>query len=276
MAEDKLYQLIDSGNRLKLEKFGPFRLIRPQGNALWHPSMDKSVWDDYDACFTRNDKWEYKKKMGDWVVELEGLCFKIKMTDFGHLGLFPEHANIWKWVREKVNGKKIRLLNLFAYSGGVSLAAAQAGCEVCHVDASAPTVQWARENAALNGLEKAPVRWIVEDVIRFLKREERRGSLYDAIVLDPPSFGRGNRNEVFKLEKDIEDLLSTSKKLLTKDPLFVVFTSHTPGLTPLVLGNLLKEYFGKSFSGELAIHSKSSFDLPNGSFARWESGNNKQ
>jgi len=188
-----MYQLLDSGDGQKLERFGEYTLLRPCAQAVWRSSAKFSA----DAVFTREEKWVFHKKLPkSWTVMHGGVEFQIAPTDFGHLGLFPEHADLWEWMRPFIQ-KKSRILNLFAYSGGVTIAAAQEGAEVCHLDASKGMVDWARENASLNQLQKAPIRWIVDDVLKFLKREKKRKSLYDAIILDPPTFGRGSQGGGF-------------------------------------------------------------------------------
>lgn len=262
------YQLLDSGSEQKLERFGQFVLSRPCSQAVWKPVMGKQEWHDIDASFTREpaNRWMASPPLPtSWVVEHQGIKFKLMPTDFGHVGMFPEHALLWAWMRDKLK-KGSKVLNLFAYTGGVTLAAAQAGAEVCHVDASKTTVAWARENCALNGLEKAPIRWIVDDVIKFLQREVRRGNFYDGIILDPPTFGRGSKGEVFKIEKDLPEILRLCFSL---KPSFVILSSHTPGYTPLVLHHLLKQASegGKIEMGELVIPGP--LDLTSGTYARW-------
>jgi 23S rRNA (cytosine1962-C5)-methyltransferase len=212
----------------------------------------------------------HKKIPKTWSVMHGGVVFKIAPTDFGHLGLFPEHADLWESMRGLLK-KSSRVLNLFAYSGGVTLAAAQAEAEVCHLDASKGRVDWARENAALNELAKAPIRWIVDDALKFLRREKKRESFYDAIILDPPTFGRGSQGEVFKIERDIMPLLELCAELLTKKPLFVFFSCHTPGFTPLALRHLLGQTMPKGSIevGEMALHSPGAVSIPSGSFAKW-------
>lgn len=261
------YQLLDSGDGQKLEQFGEYTLLRPCPQAVWRPSLKQEA----DAIFTREERWHYHKKLPkQWTVLHKGVAFKVAPTDFGHLGLFPEHADLWEEMRPLIQ-KPCRVLNLFAYSGGVTLAAAQEGAEVCHLDASKGMVDWARENAALNRLEKAPIRWIVDDALKFLKREKKRESLYDGIVLDPPTFGRGSQGEVFKIERDIMPLLELCSELLSKKPLFVIFSCHTPGFTPLVMRHLLGQTMpkGNIEVGEMALHSPDTLSIPSGSFAKW-------
>lgn len=268
------YALIDSGNQRKLEQIGEHRIIRPCSQALWTPQLGKEEWAKVDAHFSREEenKWEGKLP-STWIAYWSELQFKIVPTDFGHIGLFPEHASIWEWAAKKINKRPCRVLNLFAYSGGATMALAKAGAEVCHIDSSKGMVHWARENARLNNLETAPIRWIIDDAIRFMKREKRRDSLYDGIILDPPSFGRGATGEVFKIEKDILTLLAHARDLLSRRPLFMAFSTHTPGMTPMVMGHLLEQTVGRKVeSGEMILPSKGGFPLTCGSFARvaWE------
>jgi 23S rRNA (cytosine1962-C5)-methyltransferase len=272
------YSLVDSGDQQKLERFGDVLIARPCSQALWHPALPKLEWDKADAHFSRDggNAWNFKRKLPDsWFSEVEGVRFKISPTDFGHLGVFPEHSLLWNSMREAIRTRKEppHILNLFAYSGGATLAAASAGARVCHVDASKGMVAWARENAQLNSLASAPIRWIVDDVTKFLTREIKRGVRYDGIILDPPSFGRGSRGEVFKIEKDIHDLLHLCRQLLTEHPLFLMFTTHTPGMTPLVMNHLLKQKMqalrGKIETGEMILPSTTGINVPCGSFAKW-------
>jgi 23S rRNA (cytosine1962-C5)-methyltransferase len=267
------YTLLDSGNQNKLERFGEHVLVRPCSQAVWKPSLDKKAWDEADALFTRepSNRWTASPPLPrSWQVSCEGILFKIVPTEFGHIGIFPEHALVWRWMLQKMP-RKCSILNLFAYTGGATLAAAKAGADVCHVDASKTTVAWARENAALNKLEKAPIRWIVDDVVKFLRREVRRGIRYDGIILDPPTFGRGNKGEVFKIEKDLPEILDLCFQLLTPEPLFVILSSHTPGYTPLVLSHLLMQAKGGRKGtiemGEMVIPGP--LDLTSGTYAGW-------
>ncbi|HNA61919.1 MAG TPA: class I SAM-dependent methyltransferase [Rhabdochlamydiaceae bacterium] len=262
------YELLDSGNQNKLEKFGDYTLIRPCSQAVWKPVLDAKAWKEADGVFTRepHNKWVAQPPLpSEWNIELEGVKFKLMPTDFGHVGIFPEHAQLWRWMKGKID-KKTSILNLFAYTGGASLYAAKLGAEVCHVDASKTTVAWARENAALNNI--ATVRWIIDDVIKFLRRELKRGSRYDGIILDPPTFGRGSQGEVFKIEKDLPVILDLCFQLLSDDPRFVMLSCHTLGLTPLVLHHLLSQAReGKIEMGEMVIPGP--LDLTSGSYARW-------
>lgn len=269
-----MYSLIDSGNQFKFEQFGDYRLVRPCAQAVWKPFLDVKEWDAADTLFTREPANQWKpsgeRLPPSWIVEHGGIKFKIAPTGFGHVGMFPEHAMLWNWMSGKIK-KGMKVLNLFAYTGGATLAAAKAGAEVCHVDASKTTVTWARENAALNKLEKAPIRWIVDDVVKFLKREVRRGVAYDGIILDPPTFGRGTKGEVFKIENDLPSILEECRRLLSRDPLFLIFSSHTPGYSPLVMHHVLKQSTeglnGKVESGEMIIPGP--LDLPSGTYSRW-------
>ncbi len=263
----KDYELLDSGNGQKLERFGEYTLLRPCTQAVWKPMQNLKP----DAAFTREERWIYHKKLPkSWTVLHGGVEFQIAPTEFGHLGVFPEHADLWEAMRPLIK-KGCRVLNLFAYSGGVTLAAAQEGAEVCHLDASKGMIDWARENAKLNHLEKAPIRWIVDDALKFLKREKKRESLYEGIILDPPTFGRGSKGEVFKIERDILPLLEACSELLSSLPLFVIFSCHTPGFTPLCMRHLLGQTMPKGSLevGEMALHSSGTLSIPSGSFARW-------
>lgn len=269
------YRLLDSGKGRKLEQFGPFRLSRPSAQALWTPRM--ATWEGVSALFTRDPDgvWDlYETIPSDWKIEAGDIQFKLSLTDFGHLGIFPEQIPFWRWIRQKVEKASktapIKVLNLFAYSGGSTMAAALGGASVCHLDASKKMVAWARENAALNGLESAPIRWIVDDVTKFLRREVKRGMLYDALILDPPSFGRGAQGEIFKIEKDLPEILSLCRLLLTPRPTFILLSCHSPGFTPTTLRYLLEEMDkgGNIDQGEMFLEGER--PLPSGIYARIE------
>lgn len=274
----KNYALLDSGDLQRLERFGDYVFARPCSQALWKPSLKKEIWDQADAVFSREGSqgWKTRRSLPPkWIIEFSALKFKISPTDFGHVGIFPEHSIVWDQMRALIAAqkKKPSLLNLFAYSGGATLAAAKAGAQVCHLDASKGMVSWARENASLNGLENAPIRWIVDDVIKFLRREIKRGVIYDGLILDPPTFGRGNKGEIFKLEKEVQPLLQLCRSVLSKKPLFVFLTSHTPGMTPKVLEHLLAQMMvdgeGVIRAQEMLLHAEKGLPIPSGSVAVW-------
>ena len=275
------YELIDSGNGRKLERFGSFTLDRPCAQAVWSPSS-LTKWDSADASFSRKDglKWHGRDNLpSSWEVMIHEVRMKLATTDFGHLGVFPETRTIWDYIRNSIvlesqkRSKPIHFLNLFAYSGGATLAAAQGGANCCHVDASKGMVEWARENAELNGLSQHPIRWIVDDVNKFLEREQRRGRRYDAILLDPPSFGRGKKGELYKIEQALIDTLSLVEAVLSKNPVFVYLTSHTRGFTPIVLNNLLSQCLstGTIEHGEMLLTGCGEvLPVPSGAKACWQ------
>lgn len=264
------YSLIDSGSERKLERFGPYTLIRPCPQAIWKP-QHPDAWKQADAIFSREpeNRWQFVKKLPkSWTAEIGQVKFKIELTDFGHLGVFPEHAGLWTKMRPLIQ-PKMRVLNLFAYSGGVTMAAAQEGAQVCHLDASKGMVDWARENAAMNGLKDAPVRWIVDDAMKFLRREIKRESFYEGIILDPPTFGRGSKGEVFKIERDLLPLLELCRDVLSPNPRWIILSCHTSAFSPMVLQNICTQIFGKDHleTGEMTLHSESGFSIPSGSYA---------
>lgn len=275
------YRLLDSGGGRKLEQFGSYRLIRPAAHALWDPAAP-ALWEEVDGIFSRDggNHWSFGEKgpLEEWQLSLEGLRFWAMATDFGHVGLFPEHALLWPKKMIPLLTKRMaepRLLNLFGYTGAATLMAAKAGAKVCHVDGSKTSVEWARENSKLNKLEEAPIRWIVEDVYKFLQREQRRQQRYEAIVLDPPSFGRGPKGELFKVEEQLPLLLELIESLLSETPLFVALTSHTPHFSPMVLANLLEQKIsskrrGKVSCGELLLSSEQGVPLPAGNYGFWQ------
>ncbi len=273
------YELLDSGNGAKLERFGEVVLARPCAQAVWQPQRP-ARWKSADATFDREDgnRWHGRNRLPqEWVIDVDGTRFRLSGTDFGHLGIFPEQRAQWTWIRETVAaaGRPVRVLNLFAYSGGSTLAAARGGAEVCHLDASKGMVQWARANAALNGLESHPIRWIVDDAHKFLNREIRRGRRYDGIILDPPTYGRGGNGETYKIERDLTETLRLCRALLSDSPLFLLLSAHTPGHTPIVLGNVLTQALrglgGAVTSGEMVLAGAPDvFPLPSGAYARWQ------
>ncbi|MEM7131782.1 MAG: class I SAM-dependent methyltransferase [Chloroflexota bacterium] len=279
------YALLDSGNMQKLEQVGPYRIIRPSPQAIWTPQLAKGEWKRADAQFQRdstgNGEWTWHNKVArDFEVLYNNLFFQIQLTNFGHMGLFAEQMENWDWLRTKIrdrmkrtNDRNLHVLNLFAYTGGSSLAASQAGAHVVHVDASKSIVDWAKKNARLCHLEERPIRWLVDDAIKFAKREIRRNNRYQGIIFDPPSFGRGPKGEVFKIEKDLEVLMNCCQELLAKDALFVLYSCHTPGFTPTSMKNQLTPAIPKEEGmlevGEMIIVDKCGRALPSGVYARW-------
>ncbi len=280
------YQLLDSGHGRKLEQFGQIVIDRPSAQAVWKPLLPENDWKQCNAFFTREGENTWRKRgllPEQWTINVAGITFKISPTDFGHLGIFPEQRPFWEWIQKEVAEAKVKrpnpplILNLFAYSGGSTLAAAKAGAQVCHLDASKGMVSWARENAQLNELDTAPIRWIVDDVSKFLKRELRRGHRYDGIILDPPSFGRGSQGEIFKIEEHLEDILKDCRELLTPHPLFVLLSCHTPGYTPIAMGHLIEQMMkgleGRIDQGEMTLTGNQDvLPLPSGTYARWTHG----
>ena len=247
------YRLLDSGNFEKLESIGPYTIVRPAAGAVWSKHLNCADWQAARARFQRSvggeGRWQYfgKRLPGSWQVKLADQMMGIKLTDFGHLGLFAEQASEWQRITRIVATLKgsfsnVKVLNLFAYTGGSTIAAAKGGAEVVHCDASKTSVAWARENALLNGLEGATVRWICDDASKFVARELRRGNTYDGIILDPPSFGRGPKGQAWKIEDHLTGLLGDLQGLLTqRQGCFVLLSAHSQGYTPIALRNLLSE-----------------------------------
>ena len=274
-----VYELIDSGRGQKLERFGSYLIVRPSPQAVWEKEKP-DLWNTVDAIFerTQGERWRFKKQIPkEWQITIDSLTFLIRPTEFGHLGVFMEQRPLWKKIQTLIDSPFSRskstppnVLNLFAYSGGSTLAAARAGAHVCHLDASKGMVDWARKNSSLSHLSDVPIRWIVDDAMKFLRREIKRGRQYDAIILDPPSFGRGPDGEVFKIEETILELLSLCNSLLSPQPLFVLFSCHTAGFTEETLRYLLEDCFpkkqGRIETGELLLPSPTR-SIPNGVWA---------
>lgn len=288
LTKTKDYELVDSGGGAKLERFGNFLVSRPDPEAIWHV-VNESAWKDADAVYVRkgkNGSWKAKNLPADWKVEMNRLTFVLKPTVFKHVGIFPEQSKQWEWMEEAIknyelkikndieNAKKIKVLNLFAYTGGASLVCARAGAEVTHVDASKVAVSWAKENAEISCLTGSPLRWIVDDVLSFVRREVRRGNTYDAIVMDPPAFGRGPTGQEWNIEKDFSILVDECLKLLSDKPLFFLVNGYSAGYSAVAYGNVLlplvEKYDGTVEHGELVIKETSGGRvLPAGIFARW-------
>ncbi len=276
------YEIIDTSDGEKLERWGETILIRPDPQIIWNNTRKAKEWRSAHAHYHRSSKgggeWEYIRKFPDsWKINYKSLVFNIKPTGFKHTGLFPEQAVNWDFMSDKIisAGREINVLNLFAYTGGATLACAAAGAAVTHVDASKGMVSWARENADSSKLDSKPIRWIVDDCEKFVSREIKRGKSYDAVIMDPPSYGRGPGGEVWKLEDSIYDLVKLCVGVLSDKPLFFLLNSYTTGLSPSVMAYLINEAMPKKFGGkvyadEIGLPVKASgFALPCGSSAIW-------
>ena len=276
------YQILDMANGEKLEKWNNITLVRPDPQIIWKQKTYPEKWKKADAKYSRSNTgggaWNYNKKVPSaWQVKYKDLVFNIKPMGFKHTGLFPEQAVNWDWMINKIKSanKEIKVLNLFAYTGGATVACLSAGASVCHVDSSKGMVSWAKENVTSSGLQDRKVRYIVDDVVKFVNREIRRGNKYDAIIMDPPSYGRGTNGEVWKFEDNIYDLVELCSKVLTDKPLFFLINSYTTGISSMVLENILKLNIhakGKFSNGEIGIPMQNSnLVLPCGIYGRWES-----
>lgn len=273
------YRLIDTTCGEKLEIWGDTALIRPDPQIIWKSPQKSPLWKKSAGHYSRSASgggaWEFSQKLPEqWTISYKDLKFSVKPTGFKHMGLFPEQAVNWDLMAEmiKAAGRPINILNLFAYTGGATLACAAAGASVCHVDASKGMVQWARDNAALSGLSDKPIRWLVDDCEKFVTREIKRGKFYDGIIMDPPSYGRGPAGEVWKLEDSIFDLVKLCSGVLSKEPLFFLLNSYTTGLSPSVMAYILGENLpkGKISADEIGLPcEESGFPLPCGSSAMW-------
>ncbi len=277
----KDYEILDMANGEKLERWGNIYLIRPDPQIIWKEKTFPEKWKKANAKYIRSSTgggaWNYKNKLPEsWQIHYKDLKFLVKPMGFKHTGLFPEQAVNWDWMIEKIQsaGRPIKVLNLFAYTGGASVACSYAGASVCHVDSSKGMVTWAKENVATSGLADRKVRYIVDDVVKFVSREIRRGNTYDAIIMDPPSYGRGTNGEVWKFEDNLPDLISLCSRVLSEKPLFFLINSYTTGISSMVLENLLRLNIKKGgiFShGEIGLPmTESKLILPCGIYARWE------
>lgn len=281
-ANWKDYELIDTGSGERLERWGDVILIRPDPQIIWESDKKNPLWRKADARYKRSSsgggQWQNYKKVPDvWKIQYQDLTFRLKTMGFKHTGIFPEQAVNWDFAAEKIRnaGRPVKVLNLFGYTGAATLACMAAGASVTHVDASKGMVQWARENATASGLEDRPVRWLVDDCVKFVQREQRRGNHYDGIIMDPPSYGRGPGGEVWKLEEQLFSLVSMCLPILSENPLFFILNSYTAGLSPSVmeylLGVLVKKRFGGSVSAdEIGLPvTETGLVLPCGSTAIW-------
>lgn len=278
------YELLDTSSGERLERWGGVVLIRPDPQIIWETPKKHQLWKKADARYARSSKggghWEtFQSVPPVWKISRGGLTFRLKTMGFKHTGLFPEQAVNWDFAQRKIReaGRPIRVLNLFGYTGAATLACLAAGAQVCHVDASRGMVTWARENAEASGLADRPVRWLVDDCEKFVQREQRRGNVYDAIIMDPPSYGRGPNGEVWKLEEQVYRLVEMCLPILSQEPLFFLLNSYTAGLSPAVMEYLLGVLVGKRFGGRVSSDeiglpvTETGLVLPCGSTAIWQS-----
>ena len=282
IANDWLdYRILDCGGGEKVEKWADYTLVRQDPKEIWNRKNNVKEWNKANAINhgskSAGGQWEIKKLPAQWTVSYKELTFNLKPMSFKHTGLFPEQAANWNFIMDKIRnaGRPINVLNLFAYTGGATLAAAAAGASVCHVDASKGMTQWARENAVSSGLADKPIRWIVDDCKKFVQREIRRGRKYDAIIMDPPSYGRGPSGETWKIEEDVADFVELTMQLLSDKPLFVIISSYSTGLAPSVMSYLLGITAGKKHNGTIEAEElglpvvSTGLVLPCGSSARF-------
>ncbi len=286
----KDFEVLDTRPGEKLERWGDIILRRPDPQVIWESAKNDSLWDKANAAYMRSSTggghWQFFGKVPDkWEISYQDLKFFVKLMGFKHTGLFPEQATNWDYIINKITGARrdIRVLNLFAYTGGATIAAAAAGAtQTVHVDASKGMVAWAKENAVLSGLGDAPIRFIVDDVLKFVARESRRGNKYDAIIMDPPSYGRGPAGELWKIEDEIFPLIEACMEILSSDPLFFIINSYTTGLSPVVMSNILNLTLGRRYGGDAKSYeiglpiTSSGLILPCGCSARWDGKRNEQ
>lgn len=297
------YALLDSGNGLRLEQFGPYTTVRPDPQAIWQPSLPQEKWNNADVLFKRttadSGKWIFRKKLPEkWLMHWKDLSFWVYLSSFKHTGVFPEQSLQWEFIQNVIanavkqsskdevatspsaslrssprnNEEKPSVLNLFGYTGIASLAAVQAGAKVTHVDASKPTIAWARENQKASGLSDKPIRWILDDAVKFAQREVKRGNTYDAIIMDPPVYGHGPTGQVWKFSESFPQLMQIVSQLLSPNPLFVLVNAYAISSSALMLENVLKDFLpqGTIDVGELVLEEKISYrPLSTGIFARW-------
>lgn len=277
----KDYEIIDCSKGEKLERWGEYILLRPDPQVLWDLPRKNAAWKKLNGHYHRSKKgggeWEFMKLPEQWSIQYKELTFNLKPFAFKHTGLFPEQAVNWDWFGEKIRNanREIKVLNLFAYTGGATLAAAKAGAKVTHVDASKGMVGWAKENAVSSGLGDAPIRWLVDDCVKLVEREIRRGNKYDGIIMDPPSYGRGPKGEIWKLEEKIHPFIALASQLLSDDPLFFLVNSYTTGLAPAVLNYMISTEVKTKFGGKVEAQeiglpvTETGLVLPCGASGRW-------
>lgn len=281
-SEWKDYEVLDTGNGEKLERWGKYLLVRPDPQVIWDSEKINLGWEKMNGHYHRSTagggEWEFFDLPKEWQIHYKNLTFNLKPFSFKHTGLFPEQATNWDWFSRLIKeaGRPIKVLNLFAYTGGATLSAAAAGASVCHVDASKGMVNWAKENAESSGLSDKPIRWLIDDCVKFVEREIRRGNKYDAIIMDPPSYGRGPKGEIWKIEDSIYPFIKLTTELLSDTPLFFLINSYTTGLQPAVLSYMLNTTVVKKYGGfveaeEIGIPvTDSGLVLPCGASGRWQ------
>lgn len=279
----KDYEVLDTSAGEKLERWGKYLLVRPDPQVIWSTPKKLPGWKKMNGHYHRSAKgggeWEFFDLPKEWSISYKELTFRLKPFSFKHTGLFPEQASNWDWFSKLIKeaGRPVKVLNLFAYTGGATLSAAKAGAQVTHVDASKGMVSWAKENAVSSSLSDAPIRWLVDDCVKFVEREIRRGNHYDAIIMDPPSYGRGPKGEIWKIEDSIYPFIQLTTKLLSDKPLFFLINSYTTGLQPAVLQYMIQTTIVPQFGGETAASeiglpvSSNGLVLPCGASGRWSS-----
>lgn len=278
----KDYEVLDTSSGEKLERWGSYILVRPDPQVIWNTPKKHLGWHKHNACYHRSSKgggeWEFFDLPDEWSIQYRDFTFRLKPFSFKHTGLFPEQAVNWDWFSSIIREAKrpVKVLNLFAYTGGATIAAAKAGASVTHVDSSKGMVTWAKENAAASGLIDAPIRWLVDDCVKFVEREIRRGNTYDAIIMDPPSYGRGPKGEIWKMEESIFPFIELTAQILSEDALFFLINSYTTGLQPAVLSYMLNTAIVPKFGGSVQASeiglpvSSNKLILPCGASCRWQ------
>ena len=281
----KDYEVIDTCSGEKCERWGDYILVRPDPQVIWDTGHHNPAWKKKNGHYHRSNKgggeWEFRNLPEEWSITYRDLTFNLKPFSFKHTGLFPEQAVNWDWCAQKIKkatrekGRQLKVLNLFAYTGGATISAAAAGAAVTHVDASKGMVTWAKENALSSGLSNAPIRWLVDDCVKFVEREIRRGNTYDGIIMDPPSYGRGPKGEIWKIEESIYPFIQLTAKLLSKDSVFFLINSYTTGLQPAVLSYMINTAIVPQFGGRVEAEeiglpvTESGLILPCGASGRW-------
>lgn len=277
----KDYEVMDTCSGEKCERWGDYILVRPDPQVIWDTGHDHPAWKQKNGHYHRSSKgggeWEFRNLPKEWTIKYRDLTFHLKPFSFKHTGLFPEQAVNWDWCAEKIKnaGRPVKVLNLFAYTGGATISAAKAGAAVTHVDASKGMVTWAKENAVSSGLADAPIRWLVDDCVKFVEREIRRGNTYDGIIMDPPSYGRGPKGEIWKIEESVYPFIQLTAKLLNKDSIFFLINSYTTGLQPAVLSYMINTVIVDQFGGHVETEeiglpvTSNGLVLPCGASGRW-------